>query len=163
MQISWPRQIFWVIRQSVNNHFMRVGSAKVWLVVGLVVLNQPSSTTAAAAQKVETISVSDIRSGAANFNGRIQEAQEVFDSNGNETKIPPKEALFQQYGICTFTAFEKHPELVSSLKTLNPKFDPHQMGIFQLEQYRHIQWQNAPVIVGLFPAQLWRNTADRRF
>ena len=151
--MSWPKQIFSAIRQHVNNHFMRVGLARVLFVVGLAMVNQPWSTTAAAAtaQKVETISVSDIRSGAANFNGRIQEAEEVFDSSGNESKIPPKEALFQQYGIRTFTAFEKHPELVSSLKKLNPKFDPHQMGTSSLSSIATFDGRTLLLLLGCFP------------
>ena len=151
--MSWPKQIFSAIRQGVNNHFMKVGLARVLFVVGLVMVNQPWSTTAAAAtaQKVETISVSDIRSGAANFNGRIQEAEEVFDSSGNESKIPPKEALFQQYGIRTFTAFEKHPELVSSLKKLNPKFDPHQMGTSSLSSIATFDGRTLLLLLGCFP------------
>lgn len=144
------KQIFSAIRRGMDNHFMSVGPAKVWLVVGLVVVNQPWSTTAATAQKVETISVSDIRSGAANFNGRIQQAQEVFESDGN-TLIPPKEALFQQYGIRASTAFEKHPELVSSLKKLNPKFDPHQMGTSDLSSIATFNGRTLLILSGCFP------------
>ena len=125
--------------------------ARVWLIVGLVMLNQPSPTAAATAQKVETISASDIRSGAANFNGRTQEAQEVFDSDGNESKTPPKEPLFQQYGIRTFTAFEKHPELVSSLKKLNPKFNPHQMGTSSLSSIAMFDGRTLLILSGCFP------------
>jgi uncharacterized protein YecT (DUF1311 family) len=65
-----------------------------------------------AAQKCESVSLSDIKSGAANFNGQIESA--------NDT---PKEALFQQYGNLPSIVFQKHPELVSSLKKLNPNFD----------------------------------------
>ena len=120
------------------------------LVVGLLVVNHPSSATAATAQKVETISVSDIRSGAASFKGQIQQAQEVFESDGN-TLIPPKEPLFQQYGIRTFTAFEKHPELVSSLKNLNPSFDPHQMGTSALSSIATFNGRTLLILSGCFP------------
>jgi Inhibitor of vertebrate lysozyme (Ivy) len=133
------------------HHFMSALPARVWLIVGLVMLNQPSLTAAATAQKVETINASDIRSGAANFNGRIQEAQEVFDSDGNESKTPPKEPLFQQYGIRTFTAFEKHPELVSSLKKLNPKFNPHQMGTSSLSSIATFDGRTLLILSGCFP------------
>src|SRR5438552_12595926 len=134
----------------MNNHFMSVGPAKVWLVVGLVVVNQPSSTTAATAQKVETISVSDIRSGAANFNGQIQQAPEVIEYPGT-TLIPPKEALFQQYGTYTSETFEKHPELVSSLKKLNPKFDPNQMGTSVNSSIATFNGRTLLILSGCFP------------
>jgi uncharacterized protein YecT (DUF1311 family) len=70
--------------------------------------NKPAET----AQNGEIVVSSDIRSGAAKFNGRIESANDA-----------PKEALFQQYGNLASTAFQKHPELVSSLKKLNPNFD----------------------------------------
>jgi hypothetical protein len=103
----------------------------------------------ATAQKVETVSLSDIQSGAANFNGRIQQAAMVFDSDGNET--PPKEPLFQQYGTRTFTAFQKHPELVSSLKKLNPKFDPHGMGTSDLSSIAAFNGRTLLILKGCFP------------
>ena len=74
----------------------------------------PPYELAARAQNVETVTSSDIQSGAANFNGQIREG--------------PKEALFQQYGTDAATAFQKHPELVSSLKKLNLNFDPAGMS-----------------------------------
>ena len=145
------------------HHFMSALPARVWLIVGLVMLNQPSPTAAATAEKVETISASDIRSGAANFNGRTQEAQEVFDSDGNESKTPPKEPLFQQYGIRTFTAFEKHPELVSSLKKLNPKFNPHQMGTSSSSSIATFDGRTLLILSGCFPHNCGGTQQTRRF
>jgi uncharacterized protein YecT (DUF1311 family) len=83
-------------------------------------ITSPANKPAATAQRIETVSSSDIRSGAANFKGRIEWAYEA-----------PNEALFQQYGTLASTAFQKHPELVSSLKKLNPNFDLDPDGIGQ--------------------------------
>jgi hypothetical protein len=129
---------------------MNPRSGSVCLIVGLVAISQLSQTSAGTAQKVETVSSSDIRSGAANFSGQIQQAQEVFESDGN-TLIPPKEPLFQQYGIRTFTAFQKHPELVSSLKKLNPKFNPHQMGTSSLSSIATFNGRTLLILSGCFP------------
>jgi hypothetical protein len=75
-------------------------------------ITRPANKPAGTAQRIEAVSLSDIRSGAANFNGRIEWANDA-----------PKQALFQQYGTLASTAFQKHPEIVSSLKKLNPNFD----------------------------------------
>ncbi len=73
----------------------------------------------------------------------------VFDSDGNE--MPPEEGIFQQYGTRTFTAFEKHPEIVSSLKKLNPKFNPHQMGTSQLSCVATFHGRTLLLLSGCFP------------
>lgn len=123
--------------------------ATVLLIVSLVVINQQSQSAAGTTQKVETVSLSDIQSGAANFKGRIQQAAEVFDSDGNEA--PPKEPLFRQYGTRTYTAFEKHPKLVSSLRKLNPKFDPDAMGTSDLGSIATFSGRTLLLLKGCFP------------
>lgn len=101
-----------------------------------------TNKAAATTQKVETVSSSDIQSSAANFHGRIQWAYENDAS---------KEALFQQYGKRTSEAFQKHPELVSSLKKLNPQFDPNGMGDRYLNSVASFNGRRLLILRGCVP------------
>src|ERR1051326_1593867 len=87
------------------------------LVVAFVVFAMTWRANAETAPPRETITLSDIESGAAKFDGQILEAPSDYEKT-------PKEKLFQQYGTRTFTTFKKHPELVTALRKLNPDFDP---------------------------------------
>ena len=122
--------------------------ARIGLIISVGALNQLSQLSAAT-PKPETISLSDIESGAANFKGQIEEAETLYDSKGNE--LPPKESLFKEYGTRTFTAFEKHPELVASLKKLNPKFDPHTMASSSVSSSATIDGRTFLILKGCFP------------
>ena len=107
------------------------------------------SQVATAAAKPETVSSADIESGAANFKGEIQDAETVYDSKGNEK--PPKEPLYKEYGVRTFDAFQKHPELVAALKKLNPKFDPHTMATSGLSATVTVDGRTLLILKGCFP------------
>jgi hypothetical protein len=110
----------------------------------LVGLAQPLVATAQTTPKVETIAESDIKAAAASFKGNIQEAELSEDDS-------PKAPLFKKYGTRTFTTFEKHPELVASLKKLNPKFDPHTMAGSSLSSIATFEGRTVLILSGCFP------------
>jgi len=124
--------------------------SRIWLIsASVIALNQLAQVGAAAEPKSVTVSLSEIESGAANFKGQIQEAEMLYDSKGNE--VPPKNPLFQQYGTRSFTTFEKHPELVASLKKLNPKFNPHTMASSSLSSIATVEGRTFLILKGCFP------------
>ena len=107
------------------------------------------STALAAAASTETVSLSDLKSAAATFKGQINDAEILYDSKGNEK--PAKGALYQEYGIRTFTAFEKHPELVAALRKLNGKFDPHTIATSGVSATATIDGKTFLILKGCFP------------
>jgi hypothetical protein len=117
--------------------------ANVWALFCLAALAQPLTATAQT-PKVETIAEAAIKAGAADFKGSIQEAELSEDE-------APKTPLFKQYGTRTFTTFKKHPELVASLKKLNPKFDPHTMATSGLNQIATFEGRTVLILNGCFP------------
>lgn len=119
--------------------------ASIWLILTCLSLPQASL----AAPEPETASLSEIESAAANFKGQIQQAEMLYDKKGNEK--PPTEPLFKEYGNRTFTAFERHPELVASLKKLNPKFDPHTMQTSDLSSIATVDGKTFLILKGCFP------------
>ncbi len=54
-------------------------------------------------------------------------------------------------GTRTFTTFEKHPELVASLKKLNPKFNPHTMAASNLSGIATFEGRTVLILTGCFP------------
>jgi hypothetical protein len=97
-----------------------------------------------AATEAETLALTDIKSAGEGFEGRIQRSS-------IEDEEAPKERLFQQYGTRTFTTFKKHPELVSFLKRLYPKFDPHTMATSDLNGIATIGDRTIFILAGCFP------------
>jgi hypothetical protein len=110
----------------------------------MVALNQPFAMSAETTPKIETISLSEIEAGAGGFKGSIQYA-ELSDDEA------PKAPLFRKYGTRTFSTFEKHPELVASLKKLNPKFDPHTMASSSLSGIATFEGRTVLILSGCFP------------
>jgi hypothetical protein len=106
-------------------------------------INTGTQSAAIAMQSPETLSKSDIQAGAANFNGQIKQAL-VSEEDA------PKEALFQQYGTRTFIAFQKHPELISALKVLNPNFDPNGIGTSFLSSIATFNGRTLLILEGCF-------------
>jgi hypothetical protein len=98
----------------------------------------------AEAPKAETIALADIEAGAAKFNGQIREAT-------IEEEDSPKEELFRKYGTRTFTTFKKHPEIVASLRKLNPKFDPQTMATSDLSSIATVGGKTLLILSGCFP------------
>lgn len=115
-----------------------------WLVAGVAVVALPFRTSAEKPPARETITSADIESCAAKFDGQIREASD-------EEEKAPKEKLFQQYGTRTFATFKKHPELVASLRKLNPDFDPHAMSSSSVNSIATIQGKTLLVLVGCYP------------
>ena len=113
-----------------------------WLVLCLAALAQPTRTTAGPA--FETVALADIKAGAESFKGRFQLADLSEDD-------APKTPLFRQYGTRTFATFKKHPELVASLKKLNPKFDPHTMATSNLNGIATIEGRTLLILNGCYP------------
>jgi hypothetical protein len=93
-----------------------------------------------AAASVETLSLSDIKSGAAKFDGHVISGEDA-----------PKEALLKQYGTYAFETFKKHPELVGSLKKLKPKFDPHTMATSSPSGIVKSEGRTLLILNGCFP------------
>jgi hypothetical protein len=110
----------------------------------LLALSQQFAATAQTAPKVETIAESAIKAGATSFKGSIQYAELSEDD-------APKAPLFQKYGTRTFTTFKKHPQLVASLKKLNPKFDPHTMESSSLSGIATFDGRTLLILSGCFP------------
>ena len=117
------------------------------LVISFISLNCLSQTAVAAAPEI--VSSADMESAAAAFKGEIHQAEMLFDKKGNE--IAPKDAVYKEYGTRTFTAFAKHPELVASLKKLNPKFDPHTMATSDLSCTATVNGKNFLILKGCYP------------
>ena len=115
-----------------------------WLIAALVVFAPLRFAKGETAATRETIVSADIESGAAKFDGQMREASD-------EDEKSPKEKLFRQYGTRTFTAFKKHPELVSALRKLNSEFDPHTMTSSSLSSIVTIQGRTLLILVGCFP------------
>ncbi len=123
---------------------MHKPSIHMCLVAGLVLLVQLPTAKAETAAKRETVTLLDIESGAASFEGKVREA--TIEEEG-----APKEALFRQYGTRTFTAFEKHKELVAAVRKLNPKFDPHTMATSSLSSIVTVGDSTFLILVGCYP------------
>jgi hypothetical protein len=115
-----------------------------WLFVGLLLFAQAWPTRAETAPKREAITLADIESGAAKFDGQIREAT-------IENEDSPKEELFRKYGTRTFATFEKHPELVAALRKLDAKFDPHTMASSSLSSIATIHGKTLLILIGCFP------------
>lgn len=100
---------------------------------------------AAGAQEQEEISLSDIEDGAAAFTGSYRQATLA------EEESTPAEPLFKEYGTRTFTAFQKHPELVASFKAIDPDFDPQQLGTSGLSSIATFDGRTLLVMTGCVP------------
>ena len=114
--------------------------AKIAIILSVIALAQ----TRARAETAETLAARDIKAGAANFKGSINEA----DPSEEEKPITP---LFQKYGTRTFTTFKKHPEIVASLKKLNPKFDPHTMQSSGVNSIATFDNRTLLILEGCYP------------
>ncbi|MDP9098784.1 MAG: inhibitor of vertebrate lysozyme family protein [Verrucomicrobiota bacterium] len=123
---------------------MNRGLANVRTLLCLVALSQPLAASAQTTPKVETVLLSGLKAGGTNFKGKIQYADLAEDD-------APKAPLFQKYGTRTFSSFEKHPELVASLKKLNPKFDPHTMASSNLSGIATFEGRTVLILSGCFP------------
>ena len=107
----------------------------------LLALGQQFTMSGQTAPKVETIAESAIKAGGTSFKGKIEYADDDA----------PKAPLFQKYGTRTFSTFEKHPELVASLKKVNPKFDPHTMASSSLSGIATFDGRTVLILSGCFP------------
>ena len=123
---------------------MKAKSLTVWVLGGALAIIPWLQTIAGQPQKAETVTLRYIEAGAAAFNGQIRNAS-------IEEEDAPKEALFQKYGTRTFATFKKHPQLVSSLKKLDPTFDPHTMATSDLNSLVTFDGRALLILVGCFP------------
>lgn len=114
------------------------------LALGLIATIPLPRLVADSAAKPETLTMADIKSGAGNFKGEIREVT-------IEEEESPKEELFRKYGTRTFNTFEKHREIVASLKKLYPKFNPHTMGTSDPNQIVTFNDRTLLILIGCYP------------
>lgn len=117
---------------------------KLWVPAAVIAIIPSLQISAGTNQKTETLTLSDIEAGAASFHGQTRSAS-------IEEEDAPKEALFQECGTRTFATFKKHPQLVSSLRKLDPSFDPHAMGTSDLNRIVTFDGRTLLILVGCFP------------
>lgn len=89
----------------------------------------------------ESITVAEARGEARQFSGSLRQAT-------TDEQNAPTEKLFDEYGIRSFTAFERDYALVIRLKELDPSFRPEQMSASMLNSIAEIEGRKLLLLEG---------------
>ncbi|MCK1709733.1 MULTISPECIES: inhibitor of vertebrate lysozyme family protein [unclassified Bradyrhizobium] len=92
----------------------------------------------------ENITVTEASEEAGHFTGSLRQAA-IDEHNA------PTDKLFEEYGIRSFTAFERNHALVVRLKELDPSFRAEQMGVSMLNSVAEINGRKLLLLKGCAP------------